>query len=94
MAETNGASEKIYVSEVLSRDATAFAPPARESVRGVIALLLLGILVAELAFAAVAVTKAWMPYDQAKEFLQIMLTPTVGLVGAVTGFYYSSNARQ
>ena len=35
MAETNGASEKIYVSEVLSRDATAFdPPPARESVRG------------------------------------------------------------
>ena len=93
MTEPDGTKEKIYVSEVLSKEAIALEPPARESVRGLIALLLLGLLIAEFAFTALAIRFSWLPYDQAKDFLSTVLSPTVGLVGAATGFYYSSTSR-
>jgi len=31
--------------------------------------------------------------DKIKDLLELTLTPTIGLVGAVTGFYYGSKSK-
>jgi hypothetical protein len=64
-------------------------PYQRERRRGQIALLLVALLVAVvvLSFAAL-----WfLPtnrFDSLMKLLQILFAPIIGLVGAVTGFYY------
>jgi hypothetical protein len=82
---------------------------ARETVRGTIALLLLWTLV--LAIGCVVVTGIVTAYNchikdactpetielkSVRSVVELVLTPLIGLVGAVTGFYFgekSANAR-
>ena len=77
----------------------------REHKRGQIALrliwLLSGIVAAALLLASAhllcwfAATKcADIPFSSAVDLVQLLLTPVVGLVGAVTGFYYAEREGQ
>jgi hypothetical protein len=65
-------------------------PPAREYLRGAIALVLLGMLIVELSFGATAAALHLMPFDQIKEYLALVIGPTVGLFGPISGFYFGS----
>ena len=67
--------------------------PARERLRGRIAVILILLFVAEIAcFAAFF----WLDHGSSdasrfsdlKDFMGLILTPTVALVGAATGFYF------
>lgn len=67
----------------------------RERKRGQTALslvgLLAGIAVFSLIFAMVAATKE--REDALKAVLELLFGPIVGLVGAVTGFYFGAKSR-
>jgi hypothetical protein len=70
--------------------------PEREQKRGLIALVLVfslcGIIV--LAFAFVFVMPGSSAnIDALKSLLEIIFAPIVGLVGAVTGFYFGEKSR-
>jgi hypothetical protein len=78
---------------------TAYDPsPHREEKRGQIALLLVGTLVGIVAgaFAIFVVfdillaiwPSAKLSFDHVKAVVEMLLTPMVGLVGAVAGFYF------
>ena len=87
--------EKIHVIDSLRGEARiegfhVSEPRVRESMRGRIAVGLLGVLVLEIVYASAAIPLQWMTFDQAKEFLSFVTAPTVGLVGPVIGFYFSS----
>jgi hypothetical protein len=64
----------------------------REGVRGALAfgllLLLVGIVVGSFALLLTGADP-----EQSKAWLQVVLTPIVGLVGAATGFYYAERSR-
>ncbi|HZQ14665.1 MAG TPA: hypothetical protein VFB31_17810 [Pseudolabrys sp.] len=72
--------------------------PDRETKRGQIALLLVGTLVSIVAFVFViflvieVIIAKWpdtkVSIDHIKVVVEMLLTPTVGLVGAVAGFYF------
>ncbi len=78
---------------------------AQETIRGRIALWLVGYLVAFIAFLLLAslATQLWCAYSQTcsseaielkplKTVAEVLLTPLVGLVGAVTGFYFGEKS--
>jgi hypothetical protein len=67
---------------------------ARERMRGAIAIVLLSILGAVVLFAFAALWSARVTIDDLRTLLEILFAPLVGLVGAVTGFYYGSRARE
>ncbi len=65
----------------------------RESMRGTIALSLIGIFAATIAGAFALV---WIHPDRSKELhelLGLILGPLVALVGAATGYYFGSQAK-
>jgi hypothetical protein len=66
--------------------------PEREKKRGVIALVLVSALcgVVVLAFACIFLVPA-ANIELLKSVLDIVFAPIVGLVGAVTGFYFGEN---
>ena len=82
---------QIVISKTLpDQDRLEVEPPARETFRGIISLILLGIMTADLAFCGGAIVQNWMSFDQAKELLGFTLGPLVGLFGPICGFYFSS----
>lgn len=70
--------------------------PEREQKRGLIALILVSALcgIIVLAFAFIFfVPAANANIDILKSVLEIIFAPIVGLVGAVTGFYFGEKSR-
>nr|WP_294528688.1 hypothetical protein [uncultured Rhodopila sp.] len=70
--------------------------PEREKKRGIIALVLVSALcgIIVLAFVYVFVAPAPGPnIEVLKTVLEIIFAPIVGLVGAVTGFYFGEKSR-
>jgi hypothetical protein len=81
--------------------------PDRENVRALIALLLLGSLVAVIILVVLAgiftayschVKDACTPetadLKSIRAIIELVLTPLIGLVGAVTGFYFGSGSAK
>ena len=65
---------------------------ARESVRGWIALSLIGLLAATIIVSFILL---WIHPDRSKELhdlLALVFGPLVALVGAATGYYFGSQA--
>jgi hypothetical protein len=64
-------------------------PVQREQLRGRIALLLIALLIAMIIISFIML---WIlpadRFDSLTKLLQIIFAPIIGLVGAVTGFYY------
>lgn len=67
--------------------------PAREKIRAILALILVGCVAAEIAFLILALVFGWLDISGAKEFAGFVLTPTLSLAGAATGFYYGVRSR-
>jgi hypothetical protein len=65
---------------------------ARERMRGAIAIVLLSILGAVVLFAFIGLWTQSILIEDMRTLLEILFAPLVGLVGAVTGFYYGSRA--
>jgi hypothetical protein len=79
--------------------------PARENVRGTIALLLVWSMVGVIALVALvgvvtaynchvkdACTAETTDLKSIRSVIELVLTPLVGLVGAVTGFYFGEKS--
>jgi hypothetical protein len=64
--------------------------PDREQMRGVIAVILLTILAVIVVGAFLSLWTKWAAAADLETFLQLTFAPMIGLVGAVTGFYYGS----
>jgi hypothetical protein len=65
---------------------------AREHIRGALAILLTAVLCA-IACVAIVAGMFFDDWSGRKEAFELVFTPLVGLVGAVTGFYYGEKAR-
>jgi hypothetical protein len=65
----------------------------REKARSRIAYVLLGTLIAQLAFFGFTVFGSEETWSRAQEYVQITLGGTLALVGSVAGFYYGSSGR-
>jgi hypothetical protein len=65
---------------------------AREWMRGGIAGALLAILAVTVLLPWLVVAKKWLEVDDLESLLSTILTPLVGLVGAVTGFYFGERS--
>jgi hypothetical protein len=65
----------------------------RESLRGIIATWLLLILTWLAVAPVVGLFGHVAPTEDIVKVVQLVLTPVVGLVGAVTGFYYGVQAK-
>jgi hypothetical protein len=79
-------SEPASVTGLFQR---ATIPYQREQLRGRIALLLIALLIAVIFISFIMLW--FLPanrFDSLIELLQIIFAPIIGLVGAVTGFYY------
>jgi hypothetical protein len=85
--------------EPLSGAGLPQAPPTipvqRERLRGRIALLLIALLI---AMVLISFVMLWfLPtsrFDSLMRLLQIIFAPIIGLVGAVTGFYYGGGGSR
>jgi len=64
----------------------------RESLRGVIAYALLGILAFVILGSFVTLWFDWGTGADVDALLTILFAPLIGLVGAVTGFYYGERS--
>jgi hypothetical protein len=63
--------------------------PEREKLRGWIALILVGLLVAVVVFAFLTLWFGEAAHQSdLKALLDLIIAPIVGVVGAVTGFYF------
>ncbi len=67
--------------------------PEREKKRGQIALILILLLVGIVFGSFVTLSFGWVKPDALEKLLTVVFAPIVGLVGAVTGFYYGGKAR-
>lgn len=65
----------------------------RESTRGLIALILVGLLAAVLLVAMAGLISGHAEMKDLKELLTIILGPLVALVGAATGFYFGGGGK-
>lgn len=65
----------------------------REKVRGSIAQTLVWLLVGIVALSILSVVFYAAALEPVKGILDLVLAPIVGLVGAVTGFYFGEKAR-
>jgi hypothetical protein len=69
--------------------------PERERLRGVLALVIVGLFVFVILLGFLLFTFTTRPADELKDFLVLVITPVTSLVSAVVGFYYgSTTARQ
>jgi hypothetical protein len=75
--------------------ATAPYDPSRqrEHVRAGIAYALIGLLIVIILFSFALLLFSSKSFDEIKGMLELLLAPVVGLVGAVTGFYYGEKAK-
>lgn len=65
-------------------------PPHREKLRGRIAVWLLAIFTLEIVAVLAAILFLPDRLSAAKEVIVLIMTPTLTLLGAVTGFYYGA----
>jgi cytochrome bd-type quinol oxidase subunit 2 len=67
---------------------------ARESSRKLIAYMIVGCFVITITFSFVAFwTRGTASVDEVVKLVQAVIAPVVAIVGAVTGFYFSSAAN-
>jgi hypothetical protein len=66
----------------------------RERTRSWIAFILLGVLVAVVGASIVVLFDTSIQLQRAKDMISLILTPTVGLVGSVVGFYFGAQTAQ
>ena len=67
--------------------------PEREKLRGTLALLLVSLLIGIVLLGFVSVWFNWVAIADLKQLLELVFTPVVTLVGAVTGFYYGERSK-
>jgi hypothetical protein len=67
--------------------------PDRERVRGWMAFGLIGLFAVEVIFLLIAVSAGWITSAEAMDLGSLVLSPTIGLAGAATGFYYATRNR-
>ncbi|MGH6662554.1 MAG: hypothetical protein ACREB6_13525 [Rhodospirillales bacterium] len=65
----------------------------RERLRGVIAIIIVGLLVGIVIFSFVTLWFKWVAVTDLKSVLELVLSPIVALVGSVTGFYYGGRSK-
>jgi multisubunit Na+/H+ antiporter MnhB subunit len=66
----------------------------RERIRGVVALLMIGLLIATIAGILVSLATGWLGADGIEKVSTALISPIVGLVGTVLGFYFGSQTRR
>ena len=66
---------------------------AREWVRGAIALGLTAVFILLMLFLIAMVATGYLETDRLEKIAAVLLSPLVGLLGAVLGFYYGEHAR-
>lgn len=64
----------------------------REKIRGIIALILVCCLFTIVLFALILILTR-VDIEKIKDTLELILSPVVGLVGAVTGFYFGEKQK-
>jgi O-antigen/teichoic acid export membrane protein len=64
----------------------------REKIRGMIALILTICLIAIVLFTLIMILTG-VDIEKTKDTLELILSPVVGLVGAVTGFYFGEKQK-
>ena len=67
--------------------------PEREKIRGSIALILVWLLVGLVAALFLSVWFFGTDLTNIKTILELVLAPIIGLVGAITGFYYGEKSK-
>jgi len=83
--------ERVADDRVNQPDRAPFDPSRqRESMRGVVAGLLLVILAFIITAAFLSYWFNWASQDEIEGLLTIVFAPLIGLVGAATGFYFGS----
>lgn len=65
----------------------------RESMRGWLAVILVGVVVLVIVFAGCALWHGKIEIADLQAFLQIVFTPLIALVGSVIGFYYGGKSE-
>lgn len=97
---TEDPEERAYSSELSIPEDFEYDPSEdREWVRGTIALALVAVLagMVVLAFIYILISlfimKSFRDVEALKTILEILFSPVVGLVGAVTGFYFGEKSK-
>jgi hypothetical protein len=86
---TNEILESLYQPKTETYDPA----PDREKVRGRMAQWVLLLLVAVVLLSFISIVCNWTTFDNLKKLLDIFLTPLVGLVSSIIGFYYGEKSR-
>ncbi len=80
--------------DLVSYQTAPFDPaPKRERLRGVIAISLVGLLVGIVVMTFISLATGWVAFPDVKGVLDLVLAPVIGLVGAVTGFYFGERSK-
>ncbi len=66
----------------------------RERVRGVVALLMIGLLIGIVIAMIGGLITGYLSADATEKVAAVILSPVVGLLGAVLGFYYGEQSRR
>lgn len=66
----------------------------REALRGVIAIILLSLLCGVVVLTYIGFFFTNRAVDDISRILELLMAPLVGLVGAVTGFYFGEKSRE
>jgi hypothetical protein len=84
---------QVITIEDLGEPTAKFDPrPGQEVARSRIAYLLIGTLVATIAASFIGLWFNWMTSAELDAVMKLVFGPLVGLVGAVTGFYYGGKS--
>jgi hypothetical protein len=68
--------------------------PDRERMRDRIAGWLLGLLIGVIAAMLAGLATGRLPIDALEKIAAVILSPVIGLFGAVVGFYYGEQSRR
>ena len=66
----------------------------RERIRGLAALLLIGLLIATMGGVLIGLARGWVVGDSVEKVSTALISPIVGLVGTVPGFYFGAQTRR
>jgi hypothetical protein len=88
-----GSGNQVIDLDSLGEPSATFDPrPAQEAARSRIAYVLIGTLVATIAASFAGIWFNWMTSAELDSIMKLVFGPLVGLVGAVTGFYYGGKS--